>query len=189
MVLVYFVVAVVLPVGILVYASTQPFYSAPSVESISRFTLAGYSDALTRPDSLRAFGNSLLLGVGAATAVTIVMTVIAWVVVRTRTRGRLALDALTLSPLAVPGLVLGVALVFVYLRFPVPVYATLWILLIAYFTRFMPYGMRFASSSMRQLGGESRRPRRRAAPAGGRRSGVCWSRCCFRACSRAGCTS
>ena len=82
------------------------------------------------------------------------MTVIAWVVVRTRTRGRLALDALTLSPLAVPGLVLGVALVFVYLRFPVPVYATLWILLIAYFTRFMPYGMRFASSSMRQLGGE-----------------------------------
>jgi iron(III) transport system permease protein len=47
-----------------------------------------------------------------------------------------------------------VALQFVYVRSALPVYGTLWLLLIAYFTRYMPYGMRFSASSMQQLGGE-----------------------------------
>jgi iron(III) transport system permease protein len=54
----------------------------------------------------------------------------------------------------IPGLVMGVALLFVYLRFPLPVYGTIWILLIAYLTRYMPYGMRYASSSMFQISNE-----------------------------------
>jgi iron(III) transport system permease protein len=54
----------------------------------------------------------------------------------------------------VPGLVMGVSLLFVYLRFPVPIYGTIWILFIAYFTRYMPYGMRYASTSMYQISGE-----------------------------------
>jgi iron(III) transport system permease protein len=50
--------------------------------------------------------------------------------------------------------VLGVALLFVYLRIPLPVYGTLWILFIAYFTRYMPYGMRTSSVSMVQIARE-----------------------------------
>jgi iron(III) transport system permease protein len=58
-------------------------------------------------------------------------------------------------PLIVPGLVLGVALLAIYLRTPwLPVYGTLWILFIAYLTRFMPYGMRYAATSMFQIGRE-----------------------------------
>jgi iron(III) transport system permease protein len=49
---------------------------------------------------------------------------------------------------------MGVALLFVYLRFPIPIYGTIWILLLAYFTRYMPYGMRYASTSMYQIGSE-----------------------------------
>ena len=64
-------------------------------------------------------------------------------------------DTLGFMPLVVPGLVLGVALLTVYLRTPwLPVYGTLWILLIAYVTRFMPYGMRYSSTSMFQIGRE-----------------------------------
>jgi iron(III) transport system permease protein len=57
-------------------------------------------------------------------------------------------------PLVVPGVVLGLALLVFYLRVPLPVYGTLWILLIAYCTRFMPYGLRFASAVLSQLGKE-----------------------------------
>jgi iron(III) transport system permease protein len=51
--------------------------------------------------------------------------------------------------------VLGVALLSVYLRVrSLPIYGTLWILFVAYLTRYMPYGMRYASTSMFQIGRE-----------------------------------
>jgi iron(III) transport system permease protein len=79
----------------------------------------------------------------------------AWLVVRTRLPGRWLVDNLAFMPLVVPGLVLGVSLLFVYLRLrSIPIYGTLWILLVAYLTRYMPYGMRYASTSMFQIGRE-----------------------------------
>jgi iron(III) transport system permease protein len=103
---------------------------------------------------LRALKNSFMLGIGSATVVMLVMAVVAWVVVRTRLKGRWLIDNLAFLPLTIPGLVLGVALLFVYLRLPLPIYGTLWILFIAYFTRYMPYGMRYATTSMYQISGE-----------------------------------
>ena len=102
-----------------------------------------------------AFKNSIILALGAATAIMLLTAVASWVVVRTRLRGRSIIDNLAFMPLVVPGLVLGVALLAVYLRIPsVPIYGSLWILFIAYLTRFMPYGMRYSSTSMFQIGRE-----------------------------------
>jgi iron(III) transport system permease protein len=53
-----------------------------------------------------------------------------------------------------PGLVLGVALIFIYLRSPLPIYGTLLILFIAYVTRYLPYGMRYSGASLAQVGAE-----------------------------------
>jgi iron(III) transport system permease protein len=150
----YFVVAVVLPLLVLGYASTQRFYSPPTRETLSHMTLANYSSVLHDDLARTALKNSLILGVGSATAVMLFMAVAAWLVVRTRLPGRWLLDNLAFIPLAIPGLVLGVAVLFVYLRTSLPIYGTLWILFIAYFTRYMPYGMRYASTSMYQLGRE-----------------------------------
>jgi iron(III) transport system permease protein len=81
--------------------------------------------------------------------------VASWLVVRTRLPGRWIVDNLAFMPLAIPGLVLGVSLLFVYLRTSwLPIYGTLWILFVAYLTRYMPYGMRYASTSMFQIGRE-----------------------------------
>lgn len=154
MVLGFFMIAVVMPVLVLLYASLQPYYNVPSLSSLDTMTLENYEYTLTNSQSLTAATNSLLLGVGAATAVMFVMAVASWLVVRTKLPGRWVVDNLSFLPLAIPGLVLGVALLFVYLRFPIPVYGTLWILFIAYFTRYMPYGMRYASTSMYQISGE-----------------------------------
>jgi iron(III) transport system permease protein len=150
----YFVFAVAAPLLILVYASTQKFYSVPSRESLSRMTLENYEYTFTSSGTITALKNSLYLGVGTATLVMLFMAVAAWLVVRTKLPGRWLVDNLAFLPLVVPGLVMGVALLIVYLRHPLPVYGTIWILFIAYFTRYMPYGMRYASSSMYQISSE-----------------------------------
>jgi iron(III) transport system permease protein len=150
----YVAIAVALPLLTLLYVSTQPFYGRPSLDRLGATTFDNYAAVLSDEASLRAFRNSLVLGIGTATAVVLVMAAVGWIVVRTRLPGRRLLDVVAFLPLAVPGLVLGVAILFVYLRLPVGVYGSLWILFIAYCTRFMPYGMRFAVSSLQQVGGE-----------------------------------
>lgn len=153
-VVLYFFVAVILPLLVLFYISTQKFYSPPSWEALGNMTLDNYRYIAGHSQVVRAARNSFVLGIGSATGVMFMMAIIAWVVVRTKVPGRWLLDNLSFLPLVVPGLVMGVALLFVYLRAPIPVYGTIWILFIAYFTRYMPYGMRYASTSMYQIAGE-----------------------------------
>jgi iron(III) transport system permease protein len=150
----YVMVAVILPLLNLVYISTQRFYAAPSIETIAGATLDNYRYTFTHSQVLGAFGNSLLLGVGAATGLMLLTAVASWLLVRSKLRGRSVLDHLASIPLVVPGLVVGVSLLVVYLRVPLPIYGTLWILFIAYLTRYLPYGMRYASTSMYQVGSE-----------------------------------
>jgi iron(III) transport system permease protein len=152
--MVYFVLAVVLPLLILVWVSLQPFYAQPSLDAFGRISFENYGAVMSQRAGARAFRNSLFLGLGAATAVMFLMAIASWIVVRTRIRGRWMLDNLAFTPLVIPGLVMGLALLFVYLRFPLPIYGTIWILFIAYMTRYMPYGMRYATTSMYQISGE-----------------------------------
>jgi iron(III) transport system permease protein len=154
LVVLYFAIAVVLPVAVLVYASLLKFYSAPSLASLRTMSLANYRTVLHTPLAITALRNSVILGIGAATVVMFLTAVASWVVVRTRAMGRRLLDMVAFTPLVVPGLVLGLALSFVYLRTALPIYGTLWILLIAYSTRYLPYGMRYAGAAMSQTSGE-----------------------------------
>ena len=154
LIVVYFLIAVVGPLAILAWASTQPFYTPPSRAQLEFMTLENYPAVFEAGDARQAVLNSLVLGIGSATTVMLFMAVAAWLVVRTRMPGRWLVDNLAFLPLVIPGLVLGVALLFVYLRVPLPIYGTLWVLFIAYFTRYMPYGMRYASTSMYQIGRE-----------------------------------
>jgi iron(III) transport system permease protein len=150
----YFVVAVILPLSILAYASTQLFYSPPSRYTLSHMNLDAYHGAVHSDLFGYAVKNSIILGVGSATTVMLLAAVAAWVVIRTQLPGRWMIDNLAFLPLVVPGLVLGVAILFVYLRLPITIYGTLWILFMAYLTRYLPYGMRYASTSMFQIGRE-----------------------------------
>lgn len=155
MILLYFVLAIVVPLLTLLYASTQAFYSPPTRKTLSHMSLSNYPAAFHDPLVQLAAKNSLILGLGTATAVMLLMAVASWLVVRTKLPGRWLVDNLAFLPIAVPGLVLGVALLTVYLRVSwLPVANTLWILFIAYMTRYMPYGMRYASTSMYQIGRE-----------------------------------
>ena len=150
----YFFLAVLAPTLILLYVSTQPFFRRPSWAHLGDSSLKHYGRLFENPVVPRAITHSLLLSAGAATMVMLFMAIAAWVVIRTQIRGRWLVDALAFVPLALPGVVLGVALIFVYLRSSLPVYGTIWILLIAYVTKYIPYGMRYTSSAMHQIGQE-----------------------------------
>ena len=77
--------------------------------------------------------------------------VIAWIAYKSRLPGAKLLDYLAFLPIAVPGLVLGMALIWFYVAFPIPIYGTIWVLLIAYTTKYIPYGMRATSASIVQI--------------------------------------
>jgi iron(III) transport system permease protein len=147
----YFLVIVLLPFLILVWSSLQKFYSAPSWAALSRVTLDSYRTILDYPQFWSTVRNSLFLAFTTATVIMLLGAIISWVVVRTKIRGRWVLDNVASLPLVFPGLVLGLSIMICYLYLDIGVYGTIWIMLIAYVTRFLPYGTRYASTSMMQI--------------------------------------
>jgi iron(III) transport system permease protein len=150
----YFTVVVALPALAIMWNSFLPFTTVPTWDSLKRVSLDNYRLAFGLPQITHAVVNSILLSTLSATIIVLFGAVVAWLVVRTSIRGRAALDQLASTALVFPGVVVGIALIWVYLTLPIPIYGTIWILLVAYLTRYMPYGIRFASTSLMQVRGE-----------------------------------
>jgi iron(III) transport system permease protein len=151
---VYFLIAVVAPLLILLWMSLLPYYQTPGITPLKTITLSNYAELFQTRGVVESIKNSTILALTSATAVMLFTAVISWLVLKSRFRGRRVLELLASFPLAMPGLVLGVALIFIYLRSPLPIYGTLAILFIAYVTRYLPYGMRYSGSSLAQVGAE-----------------------------------
>jgi iron(III) transport system permease protein len=151
---VIFFLAVILPVFVLLWSSFIPYYGVPSRELVAKMTWANYHYILNYPLAATAFKNSFYLSVGSATLVMLLTSVIAWITVKTKLPGRAFLDSMAFIPIAMPGIVLGVSLIWVYLTLPIPIYGTIWVLLLAYMTKYIPYGIRAASASMIQINKE-----------------------------------
>ena len=147
----YLLAAVGLPFLVLLWSSLQPYFAAPSLAGLRGLNLDAYRYVLAQPSFARAAWNSALLAAGSATLAMALTSVVCWCVVKTRIPGRRLLDQLASLPVVLPGLVLGLAIMVFYLHVDIGVYGTLWILLIAYVTRFMPYGLRYTMGSMLQI--------------------------------------
>ena len=151
---IYFALTVLAPLGALAYASLLPYFRSLSVETLGLLTLDNYA-ALSESDLWwSALRNSFILALGSATVVMVLSVLVAWYVTRRTSRAKSLVEGLALAPLVIPGLVLGLGLMFMYLRVPLPIYGSLWILLIAYATRFIPFGMRYAVAAMQQMADE-----------------------------------
>jgi iron(III) transport system permease protein len=149
--LLYTFLLLVVPFLIVLWASLLPFYMQPSLEALSKLTLRNYNTALHFDKITLAVRNSLILGLASASVVMALTSLASWLLVRSRVRGRWLLDLLTTFPLLFPGIVMGLAILRFYLIVPVPVYGTLWILLIAFVTRYLPYGIRYTHAGLLQL--------------------------------------
>ena len=147
----YFLLTVVLPVFVLVWASLLPFYQVPSAQALSVISLAKYWEVWEFPNVGLAFRNTFLMVVCAPTITMLICSVFSWFIVKARVKGSRVLDILAFLPHAIPGVVFGVALMWTYAFIPFHIYGTLWILLIAYVTTRIPFGTRLMNAAMTQL--------------------------------------
>ncbi|HDX4047954.1 TPA: iron ABC transporter permease [Enterobacter soli] len=106
-------------------------------------------------DALSALGTSLSLALGAACITGILGLLASWLVVVQKIKGRAVLDALSLMPAALPGIVVGVGLILLWNQrfWPVSPYNTWVILLLSYCCLLLPWPVRYVGSALRQLGG------------------------------------
>ena len=145
----YLAVAVILPVLTIAYASFQRLTTA--FPRAANFTLDNYRTALSLDAVRSALGNSLLLGVGTATIGVLLMGYLSWLIYRSRLPGAGVIEYVLMFPQAVPRLVFAFGMLWAWLIFPIPIYGTLWLLLIAYLTVFLPLGLRTISGVILQI--------------------------------------
>jgi len=146
----YIMLAVVLPFGTFIAISFFRFWSIHP--KLKYLTLENWQYILFEyPSTWVAIKNSLFLSIVGAALAVLISAVIAWVVVRTKAFGKDILDAVATLPVAVPGLILGVAYMWAWIKSPIPIYGTIWILMVAYVSRFIPYSLRSVESTLRQI--------------------------------------
>ena len=147
--LLYLLAAVGLPLVTLLYASLQKIAVAfPTAEN---WTLDNFRVAMTMNAVRSALTNSLLLGFGTATIGVVLMGLLAWLIYRSRLPGSGLIEYVVMFPQAVPRLVFAFGLMWAWVVFPIPIYGTLWLLLLAYLTVFLPLGVRTIAGVMLQI--------------------------------------
>ena len=145
----YLLAAVGLPLATLLYASLQKL--AVAFPAVDNWTLENFRIAVTMNAVRSALSNSLLLGFGTATIGVVLMGLLAWLIYRSRLPAAGLIEYLVMFPQAVPRLVFAFGLMWAWVVFPVPIYGTLWLLLLAYLTVFMPLGVRTIAGVMLQI--------------------------------------
>jgi iron(III) transport system permease protein len=120
------------------------------------WTLGNWTTVLGDEQFLRSLHNTLVLAVSTAVVTIVVHSLIAYIIVRTRYAGRRLLDFVSWLPFTVPGIILGLALLWLFLGvgFLRPLYGTTALLVIAGVIAGMPLGVQIIKSGLMQLGGE-----------------------------------
>ncbi len=150
LILLVFAIVLVLPLSALLWISLLPFVRPFGLRDLHLLGLANYRIVFSDSEWIGLALNTLLAAAGAATGAMLLTGLAGWLTIRRRPGWRL-LDQLTTLPLVFPGVVLGIAVLELALRAPVPAYGTLWALSVAFLIRYMPYGMRYASSGVLQI--------------------------------------
>ena len=146
----YIFVAVILPIFCLAIVSLHPVWTAEIIPA--DMSMNNYVKTLFwwREDSIRAATdgiiNSFILAFSGASIAMVLALVVSYMIHRTKGFGSKLLDFLCVVPIGFPGIVLAMGVLVTYIQ--TPIYATLWILLLGYITRFFPYGQRNIASIM-----------------------------------------
>ena len=138
---------VLAPILILCWASFLKFYIPPSIDHVSETTLSNYRGVLSDPSFTSAVKNTAILGVGAALCVMLLSVVAAWTLIRRRNPLSRSIDQLGSLPLVIPGIVLSLAMLQVFISAPIPLYNTIWLILIAFVIHYLP-GLRYGHAGL-----------------------------------------
>ncbi len=147
----YIAGGVVLPMTALLFVSLSSLWTG--WPAFSYMTFGNFDQVLFHNDlARRALNNSLIVAVLGATIGIVLATLQSYYLQRGRSRLRTIMDSILSLPLGVPGIILGLGFLILLIR--TPLYATLWIILIAYIARFLPLATRGISAMLLAIGGE-----------------------------------
>ena len=154
LVLSFALVITVLPTILLVTGTFMKLFGFFNIAE--PWTLDNWRATLNDPVLLRSLWNTLAIGLGSGIIGVLFYSSIAYVIVKTRYRGRGLLDFLSWLPWSIPGILLGVALLWTFLQTKIflPIYGTIYLLMVAMVIKSMPFGTQMIKSVLMQLGND-----------------------------------
>ena len=148
----YVLVSLALPLLILFWTSLIPFYQVPSIDALDSVSLEAYRNLADSEFFLDALRNTLIVGVSVAVATMLIGMMTAWIVVRMSTKWSKALDVLAYIPHAMPGVIIGTSILLIYLKLSfLPIFGTVWIIVIALSTQYTSLSTRSMNGSISQI--------------------------------------
>ena len=148
----YLFFAIILPFLVLAYVSFLSYLQSPSVATFKSLTLKNYRLLAQYGEVGTALKNTLLMVAVTATATVLLSFLVSLVVVRSKFWGRKLLDQLAFVPHAIPGIVMGIAFFWVFLKIDfLPIYGTVWAISIGFTVSFLSYGTRSMNASLLQI--------------------------------------
>jgi len=150
----YLFVVVVLPTLALTIAAFRRFLfirDIPSLFDMKQYGWQHFIKMFDNPLTVTSIINSMKVGIITAVIGGVLAFAIGYTIARSRAPGRRALDIITTIPVAIPGLVIGVAYLWAWIGLPGGLYGTLWILALAFVARFLPDTVKALSTSLMQI--------------------------------------
>jgi iron(III) transport system permease protein len=151
---VYLLVVVILPGLALIVAAFRKFMfirDAASLFDMRQYSLMHFYSIFDNPLTMRSIYNAVEVGVITAVVGGTLAFAIGYTIHRTNVVGRRSIDLVSTLPVAIPGLVIGVAYLWAWIGIPGGLYGTIWILALAFIARFMPDTVKALSTSFLQI--------------------------------------
>jgi iron(III) transport system permease protein len=154
--IVVFIIVSAGPLAVIIWASLLPEYQVPSLSLLHKLSFTNYVNVFRFPDIIRSLTNSIIAALVTGFVTMALTTFAAYVVIKGKTKGRFILDTLAFLPITMPGIIVGIGILFWYMIAPLPfnLYGTLTILIVAFVTTHIPYGMRYMTAGMTQINTE-----------------------------------
>jgi iron(III) transport system permease protein len=151
---IYLLVVVVLPMLALIIAAFRKFLFIRDVNALfdmRAYSLVHFNSVFDNPLTMRSIYNAVEVGIITAIVGGVLAFAIGYTIHRTRLPGRRSIDLISTIPVAIPGLVVGVAYLWAWIGIPGGLYGTIWILALAFIARFMPDTVKALSTSFLQI--------------------------------------
>ena len=152
--IVYLFVVVVLPTAALTIAAFRKFMFIRTMASLfdeRQYSLVHFDRLFANPLAMRSIWNTMEVGIVTAIVGGLLAFAIGYTINRTSLPARRSIDVISTLPVAIPGLVIGVAYLWAWIGLPGGLYGTIWILALAFVARFMPDTVKALSTSLMQI--------------------------------------
>lgn len=146
----YIFITVIMPTVTIVLVGSLKTYGLPF--ELKNMTLKNFEYILNWRMTRQAVSNSLLLSMGAAFVTMLAGTMISYVIVKMKVKGKFILEFLGVLPFSVPGTVIALGVILTWSgKFGINLYNTTWIIFVAYIARYMAFSIKSNSAALEQV--------------------------------------